>query len=155
MKAVRAVGKDEMAACGRLQEEVEADGRIAAAFLFGSAARGGIRKDSDQDLAVVFTDDRARESLLGDMLGALGRLGMAAGRDVHLVDLEAAGHILRFQVFRDGVVLLDRDPGRTADLLERTLIERFDWLPAMAEMDRAMRARAGSAHDGSVRGGTR
>ncbi len=118
---------------------LEADSRFSAAFVFGSAARGELREGSDIDIAFIAAGEDSKASLTGEWLPLLGRLCLHAGRDVHLIDLTGANHILRFQVFRDGILLFDRDPEATARLLERTLTERFDWLPAMAMMARAMR----------------
>jgi len=110
------------------------EGRFTAAILFGSASRAQLRDDSDLDIATV-GDGPPQDA----WLALLGRLGQAAGREVHLVSLESASHILRFQVFRDGIRIFDRDPAATARLLERTLTERFDWLHAMDVMDRTMK----------------
>lgn len=131
---------------------LEADDRFCAAFVFGSAARGTRRPDSDVDLGVIYRDRQARDSVEAEFLAVLGRLGIAAGADVHLVDLESAGHVLRFQVFRDGRKLFDRDGRRTAGLHERTLTERFDWLHAMRMMDEEEARRAAGAGRGEDRG---
>lgn len=132
---------------------LDADRRFCTAFVFGSAARGAGRPGSDIDIGVVYRDGAARESVEGEFLTVLGRLGMTAGADVHLVDLEAAGHILRFQVFRGGRKLFDRDPARTARLHERTLTERFDWLYAMAVQDEAEATRVAAGARRLVRDG--
>ncbi len=136
-------------------EVLQQDGRFVAAFVFGSGACGELRADSDLDVAVVYADEAARRSAEADLLTVLGRLALAAGRDVHIVDLEAAGHVLRFQVFRHGRVLFDRDPRRTGRLIERTLIKRFDWEYAMRVIDRALAAemRVHGAPGGSDAGG--
>ncbi|MBI5525614.1 MAG: nucleotidyltransferase domain-containing protein [Deltaproteobacteria bacterium] len=116
------------------------DDRVVAAYLFGSFARGSLRPDSDIDLALVYRDDEARSAVETDLLTMLGRLAVAAGRDVHVVDLERAGHVLRFQVFQGGAELFNKQPEKTKRLLEHTVIERFDWEYAMKVMDRAYAA---------------
>lgn len=117
-----------------VQDVLIREGRFSAAILFGSAARGQLGDESDLDIATV-GDGPPQDA----WLALLGRLGQAAGREVHLVSMESASHILRFQIFRDGIRIFDKDPASTARLLERTLTERFDWLHAMDVMDRTMK----------------
>lgn len=103
-----------------------ADGRVAAAIVFGSAARGSLRGDSDFDVAVLTTDADARAQLGHELLETLGILGQAVRRDVHLVDLEDADPTLRRTVFATGRRLFDRSGGRLRDLETRTLLEYLD-----------------------------
>lgn len=135
---MRDAGPAGSAQIDALVTELQRDERISAAFLFGSAARDALRPDSDLDVGVIYADaatSRAAERALRE---TLGRLGTAAGRDVHVVELERAGPTLRFQVFRRGRVLFDRDPRRTARLIEKTMRERFDWEYARSVIDAAM-----------------
>lgn len=72
---------------------------VTRVVLFGSAAKGTARDDSDVDLAVEgLPPERWVEALL-----ALEEL-LGAGR-VDLVDLDEAGRLLRAKVAQDGVVL--------------------------------------------------
>lgn len=109
-----------------LRPELERDARIDAAYLFGSAARGALRDGSDVDVAIRWVDDAARTAARADMLAILGRLGRAVGRDVHLVDLAAAGPELRRRAY-EGEPIVDRDPRRTRDARVRTAMEIIDW----------------------------
>ena len=105
---------------------LKAEHRIVAAILFGSVARGTPRPDSDVDVAVLAADAKAGASLARDLIDVLGTLGLAAGRDVHLVDLARADPALRRSVFAHGPVLFDRSEGRLRELEVRTLLECFD-----------------------------
>lgn len=136
----------------RVVELVRADPDVATAWLFGSAARDQMRADSDIDIAVRFAAGLAtagRPRALGERSALWCFAGR--GRPVQVVDVDAVGHQLRYQVLRDGIVLCDRTPKATADLVERTLRERFDWLP-MREIERHARdlrdraADLGSSH---------
>lgn len=109
-----------------LLEALSTDRRLAAAVLFGSAARGSLRADSDIDIAILPVDAVARENLEADLLDTLGTLGRAARRDVHLVDLERAETALRRSIFAHGRVLFDRSGARLRELEARTIIEYFD-----------------------------
>ena len=112
-----------------------ADERVSAAILFGSAAKGVARASSDLDLALVARSARDAAGIDAQYLDLVGRLTRAAGRDVHLVLLDSAEPVLGRQAFLHGRVLFDRDPSRTADVLERILVEYFD-----GEFHRRMRA---------------
>ena len=131
----------------RLGDILEADGRFAAAIVLGSVARGTPRADSDLDLAVVYADNAAREAVEGELLTVLGRLALAAGRELHLIDLERVDVGLRRAVFERGTVLVDRAPRRLRDLRVTTGIEYLDWEYARSVVD-AAHARRLAARDG-------
>jgi predicted nucleotidyltransferase len=114
-----------------------ADPRVSAAILFGSAARGVARPSSDLDVAIVAVSRDALSSIDAEYLDLVGRLTHAARRDIHLVLLDTVEPVLGRQAFLDSRKLFDRDPGKTADVLERILVEYFD-----GEYHRRMRAEA-------------
>lgn len=97
---------------------------VKAVYLFGSAAVGRTGADSDVDLGLLFAQrfepgfpylGRLRTDLEHELKGA-----------VDVVDLGRASPILRMQVLRKGVLVLDRD-GKTANrFFVRTLNEYFD-----------------------------
>jgi uncharacterized protein len=128
-----------------LAATLRGDARIAAAILFGSAASGRLRPDSDVDVAVIYADAEARDSVEKDLLMTLGRLGTVAGRDVHLIDLDRADCALRRKIFATGSTLFDRSNGRRRDLAVQTLLEYFDWEYARRVIDESHRWRLGSA----------
>jgi uncharacterized protein len=78
---------------------------LIAAYLFGSAANGSERRDSDVDIAVLSPTDLDEVELwqLAQTLAA--RLG----RSVDLVDLSRASTVMRSQIIATGVVLFDGD----------------------------------------------
>lgn len=89
---------------------------IESAYIFGSFARGGARKDSDVDIAVLFTaagaDKMARfERRLELEMELEGLLK----RPVQVVDLEAATPLLQHQVRKYGRLVLDRNKKRRVD----------------------------------------
>lgn len=97
---------------------------IAAAWLYGSLARGDARTDSDVDLGVLFAAHlRAdRRRVLREIERAAGRA--LAGRELSVVDLEDAPLLLRHRVLRDGALLVDPDPGARSRFAARVL-EKF------------------------------
>ena len=126
-----------------LATALQRDTRFVAAILFGSVAHGRARPDSDVDIAVLYADPAARNSVDHDFLTTLGQLGMAARRDVHLVDLEQADCGFRRRIFATGTTLFDRSDGRLRKLLASTLIEYFDWAYARSVIDMAQRRQLG------------
>jgi hypothetical protein len=63
-------------------------------------------------------------------IGSLvARLEEATGKTVDLVLLDEAPPGLAFRVFRQGVVVLDRDHGALADRRARAMLEYLDWRP--------------------------
>lgn len=120
-----------------VRDALLADERVSAAILFGSAAKGVARAASDLDLALVARSAPDAAGIDAQYLDLVGRLTRAAGREVHLVLLDFAEPVLGRQAFLGARVLFDRDPSRTADLLERILVAYFD-----GEFHRRMRAEA-------------
>lgn len=120
-----------------VKELLFSDQRVSAARLFGSAAKGMARKSSDLDVAIVPCNEADAGALDAEYLDLVGRLSLAAERDVHLILLDRVEPILGRQVFLDGRTLFDRDPRKTADILERITLDYFD-----GEIHRRMRAAA-------------
>ena len=125
------------ASIAALRDALLADRRVATAILFGSAAKGMARRSSDLDVALIARSAADAGSLEASQLELAGRLSAAADRDVQLVLLDRVDPVLGRQAFLHSRTLFDRDPARTADVLERILTEYFD-----GEYHRRMRAEA-------------
>lgn len=82
---------------------------LIAVYLYGSAARGQIRPDSDIDLALLADATLAPETLF-DLSAEMAEI---LGRDVDLVDLARATPVLSMQVL-DGKVLFCADRQKLA-----------------------------------------
>jgi predicted nucleotidyltransferase len=80
---------------------------LAGVYLFGSAATGSARPDSDIDLAVFAGRPLPRERLQEEAARALKR-------DVDLVDLAAVSTILQVQVIGEGRLIDAPDPTSVA-----------------------------------------
>ncbi len=79
-------------------------------YLFGSAARGEMRKDSDYDLAVLTgkpfpSADKFQRGL---------DLGVILNRDVDLIDLRDASEAIKIQVIQSGTPLHVASPTEKA-----------------------------------------
>lgn len=124
----------------RLQEALEAraerDG-IAAAYLFGSVARGTARSDSDVDVGVLYSQDPP-QTLAGLSIGFnLGwDLEELLGLPVQVVILNDVSADLSFRILRDGKLLVDRDRSRRIAFEVRTRNEHWDMEPMLRRIRR-------------------
>ncbi len=88
-------------------------------ILFGSAAAGRLRTDSDIDLAFLSTRGARPYDLFMLAQVMAGKLG----RDIHLVNLQHASTVLQCQVVSKGKVILDREPLRRQEFFVQVLKE--------------------------------
>ena len=95
---------------GRLRSALAGRRDVVAAYLFGSVARDTATATSDVDVAILLAADPPR-TIDGLHLGLEGELERALGVPVQLIVLNRAPCDLVHRVLRDGVLLLDRDPG--------------------------------------------
>ena len=105
---------------------IAADPRIAYALVFGSRARGTARADSDLDVAIGGLAVPFSVHELGDLVG---RLESATGNNVDLVVLDEVPPSIAYRVFRDGIVVLDRDHRALVNRRARAVMEYLDWKP--------------------------
>jgi hypothetical protein len=68
-------------------------------------------------------------------------LERADGRTIDLVCLDLAPPLLRFEIARGGVVLVERDPHGWAEFRAHAMIDWWDWAPTARLMHRMMAAR--------------
>jgi predicted nucleotidyltransferase len=112
----------------RLREVLGAHPEVECAVLFGSQARGTAGPRSDVDVAVrLIGGGRPRRELAND-------LERAAGRTLDLLDLDAAPPLARFEIARDGVVLVERRPFAWADFRARAMLDWWDFAPLARRM---------------------
>jgi predicted nucleotidyltransferase len=103
---------------------------VAAAWIFGSVARGEAREDSDLDVAIALRRDvsnATRGRLLGLVASRLERA--ARGRIIDLVVLEDQGPIFQHQVLAEGVLVYDADPERRVDVESTAHVRYLDFRP--------------------------
>ncbi len=108
------------------------------AFLFGSAETPAFSRESDVDVAVLFSSPLG----LAVRSALKASLETALGRDVDLVDLRGADPILAFQVLRHGRPIIVRDRKAYAEFVMRTLSEYADLKLDRRPAERALRREA-------------
>jgi predicted nucleotidyltransferase len=104
---------------------------LAAAWLFGSAARGELTATSDVDVGLLFRERGAgaeqHHRLLGEIAARLE--GVTAPYPVDLVVLETQGPIFGHNVLREGRRILETDRERRIDFESDTIVRAFDFRP--------------------------
>ena len=116
---------------------------IAAAWLFGSEARGDARPTSDIDVALLF-EQRGTTAL--EVYELLGRIAaqlenVAPGRRIDLVLMEQQGPIFQHRVLDEGRLVHDANPRRRVDFESDAMVRYLDFEPLHRQVCR--RAKAG------------
>lgn len=88
-------------------------------YLFGTAAAGKLRSDSDVDIAFFSNDDMAAYEvfILAQELAAM------IGRDVDLINLREASTVLKAQIVGTGKVIYEVSRNKTNEFQIRVLKE--------------------------------
>ena len=110
---------------------------LRLAVLFGSAARGRLRPDSDLDIGFLPT----RDLPLADELALQASLERATGRTVDLVDLDRADVLLRFEIARYGRVLVSEPASEATRFVAVAGIEHAELAPLIADAAERYRRR--------------
>lgn len=122
---------------GKICEVLEREFGIAAVYLFGSHAKVVAHPTSDIDVAVLY--DPARVPDAQAVLALQEKLAAHLQVDrVDLVVLNRANPILKYQVFRYGRCLLNRNPRHQRAFLVRTMTEYADLKRSRAPIERAL-----------------
>jgi predicted nucleotidyltransferase len=101
---------------------------IAAAYLFGSVARGTAGPGSDVDVGVLYQEDPPL-TLEGMGFRLEGDLESLLGKPVQVVVLNEAMSELIVRIFREGKLLLDRDRSKRAQFEVASRNEFWDFEP--------------------------
>jgi hypothetical protein len=127
----------------RIKRVLDETPAVRLAVVFGSAARQTESRDSDIDVGIAWLDGAVQPAAA--VAVALER---AAGLPVDLVLLGDAPPLLRFEIARDGQVLVERVPHAWADFRAKAMIDWWDWAPTARMMHRVMaeRLREEAAH---------
>jgi hypothetical protein len=104
---------------------------VAAAWVFGSFARGEARPNSDLDIALLLAPhapnrvDRGR--LLGDVASRLE--AVAPGRAIDVVVIQDQGPILQHRILKEGILVHDADRAHRIDFECTAYGRYFDFRP--------------------------
>lgn len=126
----------------KLRAFLEPKEEILEAYVFGSTATGSAQAHSDVDIAVYLRDPRPPASAFGyaaDLTAAL--MHELRTNSVDVVVLNEAPPLLYHRVLRDGVRILSRDLPATTTREGQALSRYCDFLPQLAKIEAAHRAR--------------
>jgi predicted nucleotidyltransferase len=104
-------------------ETLASDPGIKVAIVYGSAASGKLRPDSDVDVAVLF--DRPLD--MDARLALWGKLTDTLHREVDLVDLYVLGGEILHQILTKGRVVIKNDEAAYYGLAKRMVYDREDF----------------------------
>ena len=119
-----------------LIESLEEYPEVELAVIFGSVARAEAGRKSDVDVGVRF--QVPSRVLLSRLEVDLSR---ALNREVEVIALDDAPPLLRFEIARDGKVLVERKPHAWADFRARAMVDWWDWAPLARRIHAAAAAR--------------
>lgn len=125
-----------MDARAELEEALACMPRVRLGVLFGSAARDGLRSDRDLDVGVLLDADEP-----GTDTGLRVALERCTGRRVDLHRLDRAPPLLRFEIAREGLALVERNEGDWARFRARAMIDWWDWAPTARMMHHVTKER--------------
>ena len=136
----------------RLGQVLAGEDDVRLAYLFGSRARGGARRDSDYDIAVLLDSATVRDqgTIVRRLAGRLGR--EVSSTLIDLVVLNDAHPLLSHRILRDGRVLFQRSPEERVRFAIRTIREYQD---AQIRREQFSRARMQRLEAGVTDGGSR
>jgi predicted nucleotidyltransferase len=106
--------------------------QVRLAVLFGSRARGTERASSDVDLGVLLHPSTAELRTQTEV-----ELARACPLRVEVIHLDHAPPQLRFEVARDGKLLLERDPGAWTNFKARAMVDWWEWAPTARRIHQA------------------
>lgn len=124
-----------------LREVLASSDVIDCAWLFGSVARGEAGPLSDVDVAVLLKAKVPPEARMDIAAALVEKLENRCDR-VDLVLLDEASPALQHHVFRDGLLLFERDAHRRVAFETRAIQEYLDFKYHADIYDRALIARA-------------
>lgn len=95
---------------------------ILFAYIFGSYASGRVREDSDIDIAIYLKEKIDTKEYLDIRMDLME----ACGRKVDLIILSKATPLLKFEVYRNNILLFTRDETLENNFKVKTLFEYWD-----------------------------
>lgn len=118
-----------------IRQFFEGDRAVVAGYLFGSFAKGKISDSSDIDVALLIKKDVAPDLYTDLAIRYSVSLSKALGREADVVILNEAPPFLRYQVFRYGQPIFERDRKESRAFIARTIQEYFDFEPLKRIME--------------------
>ena len=121
---------------------------VIAVYLFGSYAKNRSRLDSDVDLAILFASKIKPELFYNLEMKYFQELSRKIPKNFDVVNLNRAGELLDYEVFRLGFLIYQRDPVKRLEYQTRRICGYLDFSPLMFRMRKGMmkKLREGISH---------
>ncbi len=103
--------------------EVFRSAGVSLAYLFGSRAAGRPTERSDADVAILLREPHILEDLCRAVSDLESVIGKSLGCAAHVIPLNGASALLRFEAIRHGRVLFTADEAERIQFEVRTLKE--------------------------------
>ncbi len=103
---------------------------VSALYLFGSAARSRLTKDSDIDIAVLINERQLKRKTFDDIISDYYEASASFSlRSVDIVILNSASPYLKHRILKTGEILFDRSRKLRVAFTTRAIIEYIDFRP--------------------------
>lgn len=112
--------------------------KVSAAWLFGSMATGKASKNSDVDIAILYIPGLSKFERFDLRLSIGNDLEQLVGREIDVVDMEAAPLFLQHQVRKTGRLIEEKDHAYRVAFDVRSRQEYFDLAPALELRNRKL-----------------
>jgi predicted nucleotidyltransferase len=119
-----------------VSKTLQQNDRVSAAWVFGSVATGKDRPDSDIDIAVLFIEGLDKHIRFDMRLAIAAELTDLTGRQVDVIDMQAAPLLLQHQVRRFGYLLFEKDHAYRVDFDVKSRREFLDFYPCLEKQNR-------------------
>ncbi|MGM0396467.1 MAG: type VII toxin-antitoxin system MntA family adenylyltransferase antitoxin [Bacillota bacterium] len=96
---------------------------ILFAYLFGSFVKGKVREDSDIDIAIYQVEKLDTDTYLA----IKSELSEACKREIDLIILNDATPLLKYEIYRNNILLFSRDKSVESNFKVKTLFEYNDF----------------------------
>lgn len=114
----------------RLRQFFQKETAVLFCYLFGSVASGTTTPKSDIDLAVYLDPDKSKD-LFKSRLELITKTSTLLKKDIDIIVLNTAPPFLKHVVFREGILLFDRNPSQRIDFELKATNEYFDYKPIL------------------------
>ena len=115
---------------------------IKLCILYGSAATGRLRKDSDIDIAIAGDALFSKEYLVYLQLA----LSSVLGYEVDIVDMKNLEGLILSEILRKGNVLIKKDTNLYAEFIRKVIYFNEDVLPSIRMILKKRAARFAGGH---------
>lgn len=115
---------------------------IKLCILYGSAATGRLRKDSDIDIAIAGDALFGKEYLVYLQLA----LSSVLGYEVDIVDMKNLEGLILSEILRKGNVLIKKDTNLYAEFIRKVIYFNEDVLPSIRMILKKRAARFAGGH---------